>query len=58
MRPGVIPVQARMVTDGKFATGGGVTAGIDVALRVVSELFSREAAEASERCPWRSRPGP
>jgi cyclohexyl-isocyanide hydratase len=39
-------VQARVVTDGKFATGGGVTAGIDMALAVVSELFGREAAEA------------
>jgi cyclohexyl-isocyanide hydratase len=46
MRLGAIPVQARVVTDGKFATGGGVTAGIDMALRVVSELFGREAAEA------------
>jgi cyclohexyl-isocyanide hydratase len=45
-RLGAIPVQARVVTDGKFATGGGVTAGIDMALAVVSELFGREAAEA------------
>ena len=45
-RLGAIPVQARVVTDGKFTTGGGVTAGIDMALAVVSELFGREAAEA------------
>ncbi len=45
-RLGAVPVQARVVTDGKFATGGGVTAGIDMALGVVSELFGREAAEA------------
>ena len=45
-RLGAIPEQARVVTDGKFATGGGVTAGIDMALAVVSELFGREAAEA------------
>ena len=45
-RLGAIPVQARVVTDGKFATGGGVTAGIDMALAVVSELFGRAAAEA------------
>jgi hypothetical protein len=27
MRPGAIPVQARVVTDGKFATGGGALSG-------------------------------
>ena len=45
-RLGAIPVRARVVADGKFMTGGGVTAGIDMALRVVGELFGREAAEA------------
>jgi cyclohexyl-isocyanide hydratase len=45
-RLGAIPVQARVVVDGKFATGGGVTAGIDMALRIVGELFGRDAAEA------------
>ena len=45
-RLGAIPVRARVVADGKFMTGGGVTAGIDMALRMVSELFGRETAEA------------
>ena len=45
-RLGAIPVQARVVVDGKLATGGGVTAGIDMALTIVGELFGREAAEA------------
>ena len=35
-----------MVTDGKFTSGGGVTAGIDMALTIVGELFGRETAEA------------
>ena len=30
-RLGAIPVQAQVVADGKFMTGGGVTAGIDMA---------------------------
>lgn len=45
-RLGAIPVQARVVVDGRFATGGGVTAGIDLALRVAGELLGRDAAEA------------
>jgi cyclohexyl-isocyanide hydratase len=45
-RLGAVPVQARVVIDGKFATGGGVTAGIDMALGIVGALFGREAAEA------------
>lgn len=45
-RLGAVPVEARVVTDGKVATGGGVTAGIDMALTVVSELLGRQAAEA------------
>jgi len=46
VRLGAIPVRARVVADGKFVTGGGVTAGIDMALRVVGELLGRETAEA------------
>jgi cyclohexyl-isocyanide hydratase len=42
---GAIPVKERVVVDGKFFTGGGVTAGIDVALRVVAEIAGRETAE-------------
>ena len=45
-RLGAVPVRARVVADGKFVTGGGVTAGIDMALRVVGELLGRETAEA------------
>jgi cyclohexyl-isocyanide hydratase len=36
----------RVVVDGKFFTGGGVTAGIDVALTVAAEIAGRAAAEA------------
>jgi cyclohexyl-isocyanide hydratase len=43
---GADPAPDRVVVDGKFITGGGVTAGIDFALRVVAELKGREAAEA------------
>jgi len=46
VRLGAVPVRARVVADGKFVTGGGVTAGIDMALRVVGELLGRETAEA------------
>jgi cyclohexyl-isocyanide hydratase len=45
-RLGAVPVDQRVVIDGKFITGGGVTAGIDFALAVVDELRGREAAEA------------
>ena len=34
------------MVDGNLFTGGGVTAGIDVALRVAAEIAGREAAEA------------
>src|SRR5208283_1521884 len=43
---GAIPVQERVVSDGKLMTGGGVTAGIDFALALVAELAGREVAEA------------
>lgn len=45
-RFGAEPVAERVVIDGRFITGGGVTAGIDFALRVVAEIQGREAAEA------------
>lgn len=45
-RLGVEPVKARVVRDGKYWTGGGITAGIDMALAVTGELFSQETAEA------------
>jgi cyclohexyl-isocyanide hydratase len=43
---GAIPTKGRVVRDGKYFTGGGVTAGIDFALTMVSELAGREAAES------------
>jgi len=45
-RFGADPVPDRVVVDGKFITGGGVTAGIDFALRIVAELKGQEVAEA------------
>jgi cyclohexyl-isocyanide hydratase len=43
---GAIPTKGRVVRDGKFFTGGGVTAGIDFALTMVAELAGQEAAES------------
>jgi cyclohexyl-isocyanide hydratase len=43
---GAQPVAERVVRDGKFFTGGGVTAGIDVALTVAAEIAGRATAEA------------
>ena len=43
---GATPVKARVVRDGGLFTGGGVTAGIDVALTLAAELMGRAAAEA------------
>ncbi|MGY2373977.1 DJ-1/PfpI family protein [Pseudomonas sp. SDO524_S393] len=42
---GAIPVQARVVRDGNLLTGGGITAGIDFALTLASELYSEAAAQ-------------
>jgi len=43
---GAVPVQERVVRDGNLLTGGGITAGIDFALTLASELFGQEAAQA------------
>jgi cyclohexyl-isocyanide hydratase len=43
---GATPVDERVVVDGNLITGGGVTAGIDFALTVISELRGPEAAMA------------
>jgi cyclohexyl-isocyanide hydratase len=43
---GAIPTRGRVVRDGKFMTGGGVTAGIDFALTMVAELAGQDVAEA------------
>jgi cyclohexyl-isocyanide hydratase len=42
---GAVPTPGRVVRDGKFFTGGGVTAGIDFALTMVAELAGRDVAE-------------
>ena len=43
---GVTPDPARVVRDGNTFTGGGVTAGIDMALTVMAEIAGRDHAEA------------
>ena len=43
---GAIPTPGRVVRDGKFMTGGGVTAGIDFALTMVAELVGNDVAES------------
>jgi cyclohexyl-isocyanide hydratase len=43
---GAEPVAERVVADGNVFTGGGVTAGIDLALAVAAEIAGRPAAEA------------
>ncbi len=42
---GAIPETARVVRDGNIFSGGGVTAGIDMALTVVGEIAGRAFAE-------------
>lgn len=42
--PGVTIDEGRVVRDGSVITGGGVTAGIDLALTVISELAGDEVA--------------
>ncbi len=42
---GAVPAEERVVVDGRFITGGGVTAGIDFALRVIAEIRSPETAQ-------------
>lgn len=41
---GVIPSEERRTIDGKFYTSGGVTSGIDMALRIVADLAGEETA--------------
>lgn len=43
---GVVPDPARVVRDGNVITGGGVTAGIDMALTVLAEIAGPEYAQA------------
>jgi transcriptional regulator GlxA family with amidase domain len=54
-RFGAIAESDRVVVDGNVITGGGVTAGLDLALRVVAELrgpdFARAVTLALEYAP-------
>lgn len=43
---GATPDPARVVRDGNVFTGGGVTAGIDMALTIVAEIAGRDHAQA------------
>jgi cyclohexyl-isocyanide hydratase len=43
---GAIPDAARVVRDGNFISGGGVTAGIDFALALAAELTDERTAQA------------
>lgn len=45
---GAIPVEERVVVDRNRMTGAGVTAGIDLALRLAADCSSRQVAEAIE----------
>jgi putative intracellular protease/amidase len=42
---GAIPDDARVVRDGNVFTGGGVTAGIDIALTIVAEIAGEDVAK-------------
>lgn len=42
---GVVPDDARVVRDGNAVTGGGVTAGIDIALSIVADLSGENVAK-------------
>ena len=44
-RFGAIPDDARVVRDGDVFTGGGVTAGIDIALTIVAEVAGEQVAK-------------
>ena len=43
---GAIPDSSRVVIDGKFISGGGVTAGIDFGLTVAAEIFGEDVAKS------------
>jgi cyclohexyl-isocyanide hydratase len=42
---GAVPDDARVVRDGNAITGGGVTAGIDIALSIVNDIAGEKAAQ-------------
>lgn len=43
---GVMPIDERVVSDGKFITGAGISAGLDAGLTIVAALRGRSYAEA------------
>jgi cyclohexyl-isocyanide hydratase len=43
---GAIPDKSRVVIDGKFISGGGVTAGIDFGLTVAAKIFGEDIAKS------------
>jgi putative intracellular protease/amidase len=43
---GAVPVSERVVIDGKYVTGAGVSAGIDMALTLAGRIGGRDAAQA------------
>ena len=43
---GAVPVGERVVIDGKYVTGAGVSAGIDMALTLAGRIGGRETAQA------------
>ena len=45
MKYGTIPVRERVVWDGKFITGAGVSAGIDLALALAGKIAGSETAQ-------------
>jgi putative intracellular protease/amidase len=59
---GAVPIDARIVQDGKLITGGGVTSGLDVALFIVEQELGPRVAHAVEKLfeyerrgtPWRA----
>ncbi len=54
---GAIPTDERVVVDRNRVTGGGVTAGIDFALRLLAEIYGRPTAEAVQlRLEYNPRP--
>jgi putative intracellular protease/amidase len=43
---GAVPVSDRVVIDGKYVTGAGVSAGIDMALTLAGRIGGQDAAQA------------
>ncbi len=45
---GAIPIRERVIEEGKFITGSGVSAGIDLAIYLVNSLKGEKAAKAAQ----------